>query len=398
MINPSAPSWIVKYFSERITFDPCKSKEALYEKIRASGFIFGHIIEIKSISSQNLIGLKNDELYKIAFLDSLFEMYLFKNPKEKDFRIFIEKVISFYYLLQKKQETFFSKIITSSNSSKLEAIFNIRIQTNKDIISKNFSHVITNALLFIDVLAFEVYLTTDSIPEKYTKKIEEIILNTISLSLKTKPKKTNNDTLMIRLFESSVRYAKFSDIEENNQLKNLRIDCLTNDFERYYLLDLANLSIWDDGILENEEIYFIQKLGENLLLSQQWIQQSIDFTSAFITINKAEISYFNYSNPVKHFYDQTTNGVIILIKRNKVRLTKELVESKELVYLLAKSTKRELTKEEKKKVKKQLLDVCKSIPSLTIFLLPGGGLLLPILVKFIPQLLPSAFNENLEDQ
>jgi predicted protein tyrosine phosphatase len=203
---------------------------------------------------------------------------------------------------------------------------------------------------------------------------------------------------MIRLFESSVRYAKFSDIEENNQLKNLRIDCLTNDFERYYLLDLANLSIWDDGILENEEIYFIQKLGENLLLSQQWIQQSIDFTSAFITINKAEISYFNYSNPVKHFYDQTTNGVIILIKRNKVRLTKELVESKELVYLLAKSTKRELTKEEKKKVKKQLLDVCKSIPSLTIFLLPGGGLLLPILVKFIPQLLPSAFNENLEDQ
>ena len=51
----------------------------------------------------------------------------------------------------------------------------------------------------------------------------------------------------------------------------------------------------------------------------------------------------------------------------------------------------------KKKVKKQLLDVCKTIPSLTIFLLPGGGLLLPILIKFIPQLLPSAFNENLED-
>ena len=52
---------------------------------------------------------------------------------------------------------------------------------------------------------------------------------------------------------------------------------------------------------------------------------------------------------------------------------------------------------EKKKVKKQLLDICKSVPSLTIFLLPGGGLLLPILIKFIPQLLPSAFNENLND-
>ena len=49
------------------------------------------------------------------------------------------------------------------------------------------------------------------------------------------------------------------------------------------------------------------------------------------------------------------------------------------------------------KVKKQLLDICKSVPSLTIFLLPGGSLLLPLLIKFIPQILPSAFNENLED-
>ena len=52
---------------------------------------------------------------------------------------------------------------------------------------------------------------------------------------------------------------------------------------------------------------------------------------------------------------------------------------------------------EKKKVKKQLLDICKSVPSLTIFLLPGGSLLLPILIKFIPKMLPSAFNENLDE-
>ena len=50
-----------------------------------------------------------------------------------------------------------------------------------------------------------------------------------------------------------------------------------------------------------------------------------------------------------------------------------------------------------KKIKKQLLDICKSIPSLTIFLLPGGSLLLPILIKFIPTLLPSSFNENLDN-
>ncbi|MBY0487937.1 MAG: hypothetical protein K2P85_12235, partial [Flavobacteriaceae bacterium] len=147
----------------------------------------------------------------------------------------------------------------------------------------------------------------------------------------------------------------------------------------------------------NEEVYFLHKLAENCSISDDFVNESINTTNDFIATHKKEIQYFNYSNPVKHFYEQTTTGVQVLIKRNKKRLIKEISESKELMQLLAKSTSKDLSTEEKKKVKKQLLDICKSIPSLTIFLLPGGGLLLPILIKFIPQLLPSAFNENLDD-
>ena len=80
--------------------------------------------------------------------------------------------------------------------------------------------------------------------------------------------------------------------------------------------------------------------------------------------------------------------------RNKNRLLKEILESRELVVLLRKSTHKDLSEEEKHKVKEQLLDICKTIPSLAIFILPGGSVLLPILIKFIPQLLPSSFNEN----
>ena len=58
-----------------------------------------------------------------------------------------------------------------------------------------------------------------------------------------------------------------------------------------------------------------------------------------------------------------------------------------------------MTKDEQKKVQDQLLDVFKSIPSLAIFILPGGALLLPLVVKFIPKLLPSAFDDNrIEDE
>ena len=78
--------------------------------------------------------------------------------------------------------------------------------------------------------------------------------------------------------------------------------------------------------------------------------------------------------------------------------TKSLKIRDEAMHLLHQSTKRNLTDEELKVIQTQLLDIFKSIPSLAIFLLPGGMLLMPLFVKFIPQLLPSAFDDNrLED-
>jgi len=156
--------------------------------------------------------------------------------------------------------------------------------------------------------------------------------------------------------------------------------------------------LWSDGVVEKNEAYFLHKLGQQMTVSDDFITESILKTDEFITKYKNEIPYFNYSNPVKHFYDQTTQTVIKLITRNKNRIVKEILESKELMVLLAYSTRRDLNDKEKKKVKKQLLDICKSVPSLAIFLLPGGSLLLPIFIKFIPTLLPSSFNENLDNE
>jgi hypothetical protein len=296
----------------------------------------------------------------------------------------------------------FKKILPKNNSSlALEKIIDERVQTNDSIISKNFSHLVTNALLFMDVLAFRQYLIHGAIPEKYLKKLEETIVNIVTLALKIKSNKTQYDDLLIKLFEASIRYSKFSKNSVQNQsfrIESLQLDYFTNELEKKYLIDIAGMALWSDGVIENNEAYFLHQLAETLLITDDFVDQSIENTNDFITKYKKEIPYFNYSNPVKHFYDQTTQSVVTLISRNKNRLVKEIVQSKELMLLLAYSTRRDLDEKEKKKVKKQLLDICKTVPSLTIFLLPGGSLLLPILIKFIPTLLPSAFNENLDNE
>ena len=217
----------------------------------------------------------------------------------------------------------------------------------------------------------------------------------VILALKIKTNKSQYDDLLIKLFEASIRYSKFSK-KENITLEALDLNYFTTELEKKYLIDIAGMSLWSDGIIENNEAYFLHTLAGMLLIDDDFVTHSILSTNGFISKHKKEIPYFNYSNPVKHFYEQTTQNVKTLISRNKTRLAKELINNGDLMLLLTHSTHRNLNEKEKKKVKKQLLEICKTIPSLTIFLLPGGSLLLPILIKFIPQLLPSTFNENLE--
>lgn len=399
MINPSALGWVDKFFFEQnsgkeTTFDDSK---LFYERTRETGFLVGYTTHFVTNIPIDTKGWTAEEFSKIALLNTLFGIYQL-SEKSRNQDEFIQKCVAFYNDLHPKNSGILYKILPQdSESHSLEKIISSRILTNDNIISKNFSHILTNALLFIDVLAFKKYLREGKIPEKYLKKTEEIIVNIVSLALKTKETKTKYDDLLQKLFEASVRYTKFNKLGIVS-LDNLDLSYFTSDYEKYYLIDMASMAIWNDGQIEKSEEVFLFQLAEKLHISKSFVEQSIVDIDGFLTMNKEQIPYFNFSNPVKHFYDQTTQNVHTLITRNKNRLLLEISQSKELMVLLAKSTKRDLSPEEKKKVRNQLLDICKTIPSLTIFLVPGGSLLLPILIKFIPQLLPSAFNENLDKE
>lgn len=399
MINPSALAWIDKYFlKQKLTEQTVyESPELFYQNIRKTGFIYGHIVSFETNIHIETKGLVQNEIPKVALLNTLYSIYSLTTG-ETDPAAFIAKALGFYEEMNPQGFNLFKKVLPNGSPSlNLEKIIDERVQTNIDIISKNFSHIVTNALLFIDVLAFRQYLIHGAIPEKYLKKIEEAVISIVSLALKTKTNKSNYDDLLIKLFEASVRYSKFSKINTQN-LEELDLSYFTSELEKFYLIDMAGMALWSDGKIENEEVYFLHKLAELISVPDEFVSESIKSTDEFIIKHKKDIPYFNYSNPVKHFYDQTTQSVITLISRNKNRLVKEIIQSKELMILLAISTRRDLDAKEKKKVKKQLLDICKSVPSLTIFLLPGGSLLLPILIKFIPKLLPTAFNENLDTE
>ena len=394
-INPSINGWIEKYINQYANeISHYATEEDFFMACQNSGLIYGYVVNYHLNSEVDDKKWDTEEKIKVGFFSTLIALY--KVQKGKDVEEFIETIIQFYNQISKGKFSFMKMVLPDANSfQKLESIINERLQTNDNIVTKNFTHMVTNAMLFIDVLAFEFYLKNNTISLDFFKDLERKCLALIMLSLNVKIDKSEYDLMLLKMFENSLRYSKVSKINEAEILE-LIFEGNRTTLENLYLYEVAHMTLLSDGVVYDNEQIFLDDFAIKLNLNKTRQNTGYELVN-FINKYKKELPFFNLNHPVKQFYNNTQDNIGKLVSRNKTRLIKELSESKELVKLLRKSTQHDLSFEEKKKVKKQLLDICKSIPSLTIFLLPGGGLLLPILIKFIPQLLPSAFNENLND-
>lgn len=386
-MNPSASGWITKLLkelSEHQTYTN-QSEESLYCSLKESGFLYGNSkgLIIDFIESGDFT---DEEMSKTNLLLALY----FAHYKSDCKLTFLDSIIDFYKNIDVYKSSFFNSIFSGKvSNSLLEKIIHKRVQIDDNILIKNFNYFVINALLYIDILAYKEFLLSNSISIRYIKKLEASIEKIVLDVLNSKITKTEYDNSLIRLFESSMRYQDNLHISHDEAVANL-----TSKHEKWYLFDIACMSTWSDKIIDEKEQLFLHKLGKELKLSEEIIIGSINSVNTFYTKHKDNIDLLSSRNIVKNFYDNSSKMVSKLVSRNKKRLKKELQQSKELMVLLSQSTVRDLTKEESKQMQEQLIDVIKTIPSLAIFMLPGGALLLPLFVKLIPKLLPSAFDDN----
>jgi hypothetical protein len=85
------------------------------------------------------------------------------------------------------------------------------------------------------------------------------LYSVVSLALKTKTNKSTYDDLLIKLFEASVRYSKFSKSVQN--LEELHLNYFESEFENIILLIWQE---WHFGVMERLKMknLFLYKLAE----------------------------------------------------------------------------------------------------------------------------------------
>jgi hypothetical protein len=165
---------------------------------------------------------------------------------------------------------------------------------------------------------------------------------------------------------------------------------------RRFVLEQAILLSLVDDELDPREQWLLRSLSERLGASEHELEQAMVEVTAFYEKNRDAIRDFG---PVSGAFGRLRAMVLDRAQQavvtNARRIMQEVRETGELARLLGAASVRPLSHDESARVKAQLLDVCKTIPALAIFVLPGGGLLLPILLKVLPfNLLPTAFTDE----
>jgi len=397
-MNPSASGWIPKFFTlvdKQQIIKNFSDEIVFYNSLKSTGFLFGLSTEIIVKKPLSKLNYTTEENTKINLFYSFLVTYFIKFP-DADYKKAIDSILNFYKSIEKGKTSFLYKFsISQSLSDNLEHVLSSRLQESNSVLKKNDTTILPFSLLFLDVLAFKKFIISTNSIKLYEQELESTIINFCFLALKAKKEKDDFDFQIIQQIESSTEYLT----NKNNQnqfysIETIKRQFVFNELEKLFILDLCCLAVWNDKTLDESEYLFLESVTETLVISETKIKENIHFIKEFSKEHSKTISLFENSNPLNQLYKQATSTVKLLIVRNKNRLTNELLESGELVKLLGQSTLRELTTTEKDKVKEQLLDICKTVPSLTIFLIPGGSLLLPLLVKYIPSLLPSAFQDN----
>jgi hypothetical protein len=163
---------------------------------------------------------------------------------------------------------------------------------------------------------------------------------------------------------------------------------------RRHLLDLTLMLILADRQFESSEQAFAADLVRRMGLWEEELEQSQSALEQFLVANEQTLHFLRGRTQVQLLTERLSNRVHSAVRKNLDRIVNEINETRELYELLVKSRSQELTAEEKRKVRLQLFDILKTVPTLAIFAMPGGSMLLPVLIRLLPfNLLPTSFED-----
>jgi hypothetical protein len=387
----------------------------LYKSTHSSGLIYGHPVLPKEFKSAEFLELSQGEKLKLVVLDGFIKTAIFPSdeliPEDPDeFVHYLSEAIIEYYSSvvpnkKIKDRNFWGKKL--SNEEIVESLLNDRLSTEIADSANFWISFFNNSLLFLDVFFFGEWLSSrhevSSVQEiqKHRDQVHLLLLQVMACAAYADDTLQDEEKVLFNQFLASAQLPANMEQEAVNYIhigvKITEIDTSSAKswLLRKYILELAILTIWADKIVTEEEKEFIKKLSSQLEFTEEELEASMVAIESFVLSNWGNIPFLQSKNSFDDIRSRFVDRISKVMIKNKNSIGTEIKESKELMTLLVKSTKDDLTEEEQIKVRAQLIDILKMLPTFVIIALPGSFLTLPLLLKILPKsTLPSAFQDD----
>jgi len=411
ILSPGAKNWIKKYFhlvetnvvSLDLEMDEEKM-ELLHFLSNKTGLVYG--IPTSLIYSNNLNSSRytKDEKLKLLIFETLLFCYKQQIKEQFDAASFLNLLGKFYAEapIASVFENWFTFFKDKKLESRLEYILDERVKVKSPIFGTNYwlNHI-SNCFVFLDVILFCEFLNNQEATffKNYTKYANFVLSGIVYASYVDEQVEEKEQRLLWRFLSSANLPKSEREKIESFIVHGIEVDELNKAIFSHSMLaritfELSVFITKGTHQTSEREEQRLSEIGKLMGLSISEMEDSRELVISFLLENEDDVSLISSDSKAHYGYSNFSNRWLRILGRNKEKLVNELKESKDLIALIQKSTKHELSKKEKEQVKNQFLDVLKSMPSIAIFLLPGGALLLPLILKIVPDLLPSSFKEN----
>ncbi|MEN9699806.1 MAG: hypothetical protein RLZZ301_1004 [Bacteroidota bacterium] len=362
----------------------------------ANSFIFSNKLDKKKLTT--------DEQLRLLLLETLLFTYMRKHQGLDTPENFIQSLLDFYGKRQKgSMFDWIEGLFGEQPSRTLELILAERVAVKSTVFGANYwlNHL-SNAFVFVDVILYKAYLEnrSEGFAKDYSAYACSLLNGLIYAAYSDNCVEEKEQRILWHFLASAELPKKLRANYEDRILIGIPLKLLLKEKIEDKLLaqityEFGHFLIQGTHEISQEEREKLRILGQHLQLTDAQMQASEEHCGAFLAQANADtLVVYQQSTASNYAYKETSKRWLRVIGRNRDKLIQEIKESKELMTLLQKSTREELSAAEKEQVKAQFLDILKSMPSLAIFLLPGGTLLLPIIMKLVPELIPSSFKIN----
>lgn len=373
----------------------------LHTTLFRSGIVFGYPSHFLFCPEEYGQNWTSDEQLKVLLFESLYFVYKVERNEPIDHQ-FVETLHDFYAQYRDHSSlNVFKLLFKESKTVQVEGILQRRVHIKKTLKNQFWVNYLNNSLVFLDVLAFREYLIHDKLLEDTYLDFLMATLHTVGAASLADGTIDVPEQTLIDVFVSSanvddatVKNFKTRLVEKNIKLDDIELPDNDDILYKHFLIDIAVLTVHSDLSALDDEMIFLYELCNYLAVDTDQLHNALMLIERFVIENNHKVNFLTEQSSYEQLYSNFSQRWIKVLGRNKDKFIEELRESKELIALVNKSLSEELSTEEKEKVKHQFRDIVKSMPAIAIFMLPGGMLILPIIIRIIPSLIPSAFKGN----